>query len=91
LRGGSRRPAWVRLLCVPATDFIGLQTDFPDARSPAEGADSVDSGSVDSGTWEKAAFEILVRIYREFGLPEAAIPFADLDRRRIDEAQLAGA
>lgn len=36
--------------------------------------------------WESASYELLFRLYREFGIPPSDIPFLDLETRRFEAA-----
>ncbi len=55
-----------------------------DPHVPAEDASEITTGPIEASAPERAAFALLREIYMGFGLPESAIPFADLENDAID-------
>ena len=60
-----------------------------EARPPAEGSTEIVSDIVTDLAPPQAAFELLEGIYRNYGLPESAIPFASLEDRSINSDEFA--
>ena len=60
-----------------------------DSCAPAEGGNEVASEVVTGLAPPLAAFELLEGIYRDYGLPESAIPFANLEDRSINSDEFA--
>lgn len=60
-----------------------------DARRPPEGSAEIASDVVTGLAPPQAAFELVASIYRNYGLPESAIPFANRENRTINSDEFA--
>lgn len=61
---------------------------FDDSKLPGGEASEIVTDIVNQEAPERAAFELLADIYRQYGLPEDAIPFTDKETRVVSPTKL---